>query len=171
MVELGKPVKGKYKDVPSDYDFKNEYARVTGEYIVERWWWQDRVSEYEIASRIVSDFEAKSGGEGEVRYTKVVYIGSEDLGYGKFRDHYQIEVHIYAKGLAPAVIVGVLLAIGFVIFAFAITFVWTPDKVQKVLTTVTKTIEEAGEKAGGLAFAGLGALILIIIIILLLRRR
>ncbi len=168
MVELGKPVKGKYKDVPSDYDFKNEYARVTGEYIVERWWWQDRVSEYEIASRIVSDFEAKSGGEGEVRYTKVVYTGSEDLGYGKFRDHYQVEVHIYAKGLGPGTIIAILAAIGFVLFVFAITFVWTPDKVQKVLTTLTKTVEEGG---GVILGGSIGILILILIIILLLRRR
>ncbi len=152
-MKFGSPLNVKWEETSEDYDVKGEYGRIVGVYSVERWWFENRLSEADILSKLIEKF--KGHEDVDIKYVYIKYTDSKDLGNGRFKDFYDVDIQFYGKGIAFTVIIALLL-ITIIVGLVTYMLVFTPKSFFK---------------AGGMVLTGLGMVIVILLLLLLLRRR
>ena len=154
-MKLGTPLNVKWEDTNVKYDVKKEYGRMVGEYHSTRWWFEPKLDESTILSKIIEKFKGNS--DVDIKYIYIKFKKTVDVGWGRLKDIYDVDLQFYGKGIAFLTVIALLL-ITIIVSEITYSLVFAPSKVQKAAKTV-------------LFGAGVGIIILLIILLLLSRRR
>ena len=154
-MEFGTPLKVSWENVNTNYDVKNEYGRLVGEYYSTRWWFEPKLDESTILSKVIEKFKGHS--DVDIKYLYIKYKNTEGAGWGRVKDVYDVDLQFYGRGQVIAAIIS-LLMITIIVSEITYALIFAPSKVQKAAKTI-------------LFGAGIGIIILIVILLLLRRRR